>query len=297
MADFFSPPPLFLCIVSCIIKARFWKFYLEDARCFFSYRLFFLISSQSFANWYGNFEEESITLPLSFFFFSASTLSLPPFQRVSARKKVRRGGEGENKSPSVWLSPALSRLSNRGLRSSLLFNLSTEWKQSSSTRLGPPILSLSLSFSPTTPLLPLFFLLFSFLFFHHGTIGESLWFHPLPRPLAFSPISPASALLPPPPPSFVSNPSYQPPQVDICLPLGGPFEPATTTLPLATRLTRICWQCPSSYTGLSLFSPRAPLRIIARLDHGALWIIRGDRFDDSIFLEGEETDRFYTRRD
>lgn len=51
------------------------------------------------------------------------------------------------------------------------------------------------------------------------------------------------------------SPSCQPPQVDICLPLGGPFEPATTTLPLATRLTRICWQCPSSYTALSLFSP------------------------------------------
>lgn len=56
-------------------------------------------------------------------------------------------------------------------------------------------------------------------------------------------------------PLFSPSPSCQPPQVDICLPLGGPFEPATTTLPLATRLTRICWQCPSSYTALSLFSP------------------------------------------
>lgn len=42
------------------------------------------------------------------------------------------------------------------------------------------------------------------------------------------------------------RPSYLPPQleVDICL---SPIpHTAATTLPLSTRLTRICWQCPSS---------------------------------------------------
>lgn len=88
---------------------------------------------QLLANQYASWRKIDYVTTFDFFFlfFHPSTLSLPPFQRE--RKlggEEWRGGEGEregeNKSPSVWLSPALSRLSNRGLRSSLLFNLSTE---------------------------------------------------------------------------------------------------------------------------------------------------------------------------
>lgn len=91
---------------------------------------------QLLANQYASWRKIDYVTTFDFFFlfFHPSTLSLPPFPPFQRERKLGgeewRGGEGEregeNKSPSVWLSPALSRLSNRGLRSSLLFNLSTE---------------------------------------------------------------------------------------------------------------------------------------------------------------------------
>lgn len=142
MADFFSPIPLPL-FLSRINRGRkseeeswivslYILFYLKDARCInlSLSALFFLISSRIEIDtgiWKKNrlryrFLDASFFFLLRFHFVSSSVSS------VSARKEGGRwrGGEGENKSPSVWLSPALSRLSNRGLRSSLLFNLSTE---------------------------------------------------------------------------------------------------------------------------------------------------------------------------
>lgn len=91
---------------------------------------------QLLANQYASWRKIDYVTTFDFFFlfFHPSTLSLPPFPPFQRERKLggeewrgREGErEGENKSPSVWLSPALSRLSNRGLRSSLLFNLSTE---------------------------------------------------------------------------------------------------------------------------------------------------------------------------
>lgn len=91
---------------------------------------------QLLANQYASWRKIDYVTTFDFFFlfFHPSTLFLPPFPPFQRERKLGgeewRGGEGEregeNKSPSVWLSPALSRLSNRGLRSSLLFNLSTE---------------------------------------------------------------------------------------------------------------------------------------------------------------------------
>lgn len=223
---------------------------------------------QLLANQYASWRKIDYVTTFDFFFlfFHPSTLSLPPFPPFQRERKLGgeewRGGEGEregeNKSPSVWLSPALSRLSNRGLRSSLLFNLSTEWKQSSSTRLGPPP-----SLSSLFRFYLSFFLLFSFFF----TIGESLWFHP-PRPLAFSPISPVSALLPllPTAPSRHLPPTRRP--------VRARNHHFTTRYSTNSNLLAMSQFL---YGSFSLFALPSPLRIIVRHDRGSTctWIIRG----------------------
>lgn len=93
--------------------------------------IYILVNSSIVRESIRELREKLIMLPLSTSSFSFHPLHFVS-SSVSSRKEGGKSGEegeereGENKSPPVWLSPALSRLSNRGLRSSLLFNLSTE---------------------------------------------------------------------------------------------------------------------------------------------------------------------------